>query len=211
LGALAAATLLGGHMIWLLVRSRDAAQAANRAKTQFLANMSHEIRTPLNGVAGVAEALAGSGLDPKQLALVNTIRSSAASVDALLADILALSRGVEDGKARLAAFQLGDHARRTLEAFRPMAEAKGLVLAAELPGDAETWVTGDAERLSQILSRLISNAVKFTEQGQVTVTLRALGSEQWRFEVADTGVGFDAAHTPELFNPFAQSDASATR
>ena len=211
LGSLAAATLLGGRWFFVLARSRDAAEAANRAKTRFLANMSHEIRTPLNGVSGVAEALARSGLDPRQLALVDTIRRSAAAVDARLGDILALSRDGDEGEVRIAPFQLAEIARSALARVREAAEAKGLDLVADVADEAEVWVEGDAQRLAQVLDRLLSNAVKFTERGGVRLKLIALAEARYRFEVTDTGAGFDPAQKRQLFDPFAQSDDTATR
>ena len=211
LGAVLAAMLLGGRSVWLLVRSRDAAEAANHAKTQFLANMSHEIRTPLNGVSGVAEALAHSGLDPKQLALVDTIRRSAVSVDALLGDLLALSRDDEAEPPEQRAFDLGALARAAAADYRDAAEAKRLDLIVAAPEGAAVWVEGDAQRLGQILHRLLSNAVKFTDRGSVRLAVDALGEGRFRFTVADTGVGFDPAYMAELFEPFIQSDDGATR
>ncbi|HEX4183101.1 MAG TPA: response regulator [Caulobacteraceae bacterium] len=219
LAAVAAAGLLGGRSLWLLVRSRDTAeramaqvQAANRAKTQFLANMSHEIRTPLNGVAGVAEALGRSGLSPKQLELVETIRQSARTVDNLLADILTLARdatGADDAEA--ASFHLAELVRGVLAEYRPAAEAKGIELSSDLPDGAEVEVEGDAPRLRRILSSLLSNAVKFTDQGAVRLIVSARGLDRYQFEVKDTGHGFDPARRQRMFEAFSQFDETSTR
>jgi signal transduction histidine kinase/CheY-like chemotaxis protein len=219
LAAIAAGGALGAHALRLLVRSRSRAeaalaraQAASQAKTTFLANMSHEIRTPLNGVAGMAEALARTGLDAGQQALVETIRRSAEAVDAILADVLTVSRGHSDADvAEVRAFDLADLVHGLLASHRPAADAKGLTLGGDVPGAANIAVEGDAPRLRRILASFLSNAVKFTDQGSVRLTVTALPDDGYRFEVRDTGIGFDAAAKARLFDAFRQFDTSFTR
>jgi signal transduction histidine kinase/ActR/RegA family two-component response regulator len=221
-GALTVASLVGSRFLWLLVISRDAAeralaraQAADHAKTNFLANVSHEIRTPLNGVAGLAEALSRSGLDAGQGELVETIRRAAAEVDGILADVLTVSRGAADDadpeECETAPFNLTAFVHALLADHRPTAEAKGLALSERLPDAADIWVTGDAPRLRRILASFLSNAVKFTDLGAVRLTLSALADDRYRFEVKDTGIGFDATRKAQLFDGFSQSDSSSTR
>ncbi len=190
----------------------EQAEAANRAKSEFLANMSHEIRTPLNGVAGVADVLAGTRLTKKQQELVGVIRASAETVDSLLGEILDLSR-IEAGQTEAvnSVFHLGDAVRAVVGLHRPKAPANGIALTVDLPKSVEAEVVGDPQRLKQILSSLLSNAIKFTDHGEVAVTAAAMDGGVFRIEVRDTGVGFDAAVKQHIFEPFAQADGSATR
>jgi PAS domain S-box-containing protein len=195
-----------------LTEALDQAHAADRAKTQFLANMSHELRTPLNGVSGVAAVLAGTSLDATQQGLVDTIRASAAALDGLVGDLLALSRAAAGGMGiEIAPFHLGDTVREAAAEYTAKAAAKGLRLQTTVAADGEVRVQGDAARLRQILASLLSNAVKFTDQGDVSVSVEATTPHHYRIEVRDTGVGFDVARKQELFREFAQSDDSATR
>ncbi len=188
------------------------AEAGSRAKSEFLANMSHEIRTPLNGVAGVADILAGTTLDERQAGLVEVIRNSARQVDSLLGDILDLS-SLEAGRTKVERlpFTLAATIRDAAFPHAAIAESKGIELVVDLPQTMETTVEGDAIRLSQILNSLISNAVKFTERGQVTVDGRELDGDRFLIRVRDTGPGFDPAAKELLFERFTQSDSSATR
>jgi signal transduction histidine kinase/ActR/RegA family two-component response regulator len=195
-----------------LAQALERAEAANRATSEFLTNMSHEIRTPLNGVSGLADVLAKTRLTAAQRELIGIIRSSAHTVDSLVGAILDLS-SMEAGQAqiRVEPFHLGDLVREAAARHRPGAEAKGLVLVEETAAEAGVLVLGDAARLGQVLSSLLSNAVKFTETGVVRVSARALEGEMFRLEVRDTGVGFDPADKARLFDRFAQGDGSATR
>lgn len=188
------------------------AEAADRAKSLFLANMSHEVRTPLNGVAGVADVLAHSRLTGPQRELVELIRTSARMVDILLADILELSR-IDGGRAQAVSddFPLGRTVQERVELYKPSADAKGLRLEVSIDPGAEVWVRGDAARLKQILSILLSNAIKFTEAGEIGVAVAPAGEGRFRIEVRDTGQGFDPADKASLFERFTQGDGSATR
>jgi len=194
-----------------MAQARDAAEAANRAKTQFLANMSHEIRTPLNGVLGIADVLTRTRLSAKQRELVGVIRQSGALLNGLLTDLLDLAR-VEAGAAELRpeAVRLDELVVSAKELFAGAAAEKGLALAAVVEVGAEAAVRCDPQRLRQVLGNLLDNAIKFTEAGEVAIAAVRRG-DRVDFEVRDTGPGFDAAERAELFQRFGQADASATR
>ena len=190
----------------------DHAEAASRAKSEFLANLSHEIRTPLNGVAGLTDVLAGSRLTAKQRELVGLIRGSAETVDDMLREILDLS-GIEAGLVSVAdePFQLDAALRDVAELYRTQAEERGLGLRLDGVDDLKLVVRGDAGRLKQLLGALLSNAVKFTDAGEVVLSAKALGEDGYRLAVTDTGVGFDMALKDRLFESFTQVDGSSTR
>ncbi|WP_374600025.1 response regulator [Brevundimonas sp.] len=199
-----------------LAEARDAAQAANTAKSQFLANMSHEIRTPLNGVIGVAQALARTDLSDQQKEMLQLIQSSGQTLQVLLSDILDLAR-VESGRLELTPepFDLGRAVREAAQLFEAMAREKGLRLIVEIAPDVDGWVVGDVVRIKQILTNLVSNAVKFTARGMVTLTALPVsdgeGRPMIRFTVEDTGIGFDAETRSRLFSRFEQADGAITR
>ncbi|WP_337187725.1 MHYT domain-containing protein [Phenylobacterium sp.] len=195
----------------VLAQARDAAEAANRAKSQFLANMSHEIRTPLNGVLGVADVLAGTALSGRQRELVGVIQDSGSLLNALLTDLLDLAR-VEAGAAvlRPEAVSLAGLAASVRGLYAARAEQKGLALDLEIAPEAGGRVACDALRLRQVLGNLVNNAVKFTDKGRVVLTLSRAG-DAVRFEVRDTGPGFDSAMKAALFGRFQQADDSSTR
>ena len=197
-----------------LVQSRvavEAAEAASRLKSQFLANMSHEIRTPLNGVLGMVQVMEQERLDPLQAERLGTIRDSGRALLQILNDVLDLSK-IEAGELELgvAEFDAADLVERTRAAFSGAAEAKGLKLTASLAdGVAGIWM-GDAARLRQILSNLISNAIKFTDAGEVSLSIARRG-DGLGFAVRDTGIGISAEALPRLFAKFSQVDDSNTR
>lgn len=194
-----------------MAAARDAAEAANRAKSEFLANMSHEIRTPLNGVLGIADALMQTPLSAKQRELMDVIRQSGGLLNGLLNDLLDLAR-VEAGvtELRLEPTPLGDLVRGVAALFAGAAADKGLVLHVAVDAAADDVVDCDPQRLRQVLGNLISNAVKFTDAGEVVLTAVRTG-DRVRFEVSDTGHGFDAAQKERIFQRFGQADGSATR
>jgi signal transduction histidine kinase/NO-binding membrane sensor protein with MHYT domain/ActR/RegA family two-component response regulator len=193
-----------------MAAARDAAEAANRAKSEFLANMSHEIRTPLNGVLGIADVLTGTRLSAKQRELVGVIQQSGGLLNGLLTDLLDLAR-VEAGVAELRAepASLDGLLGSVVDLFAGAASEKGLSLDAVLDVGGEPVVC-DSQRLRQVLGNLLSNAIKFTDAGQVRLTAIRTG-ERVRFEVSDTGAGFDADQRKMLFQRFRQADNSATR
>ena len=199
-----------------LVEARDAAQAANAAKSQFLANMSHEIRTPLNGVIGLAQALARTGLSPQQAEMLDLIQSSGRTLQVLLSDILDLAR-VESGRLELSeeSFDLGRAVREAAQLYEASAREKGLQFFVDIAPEVDGWITGDLVRLKQILTNLVSNAVKFTGEGFVSLTAAPGpardGVETLRFSVEDTGIGFDAQTRERLFSRFEQADGAITR
>ena len=194
-----------------LAAARDSAEAANRAKSEFLANMSHEIRTPLNGVLGVADLLGGTRLTKRQRELVGVIRQSGGLLNGLLADLLDLAR-VEAGVAELRPEKtsIGELAASVCNLFAGLAEAKSLKLSAQIGPGAEAAVKCDPLRLRQVLGNLLSNAIKFTEAGEVVLRV-ARDGEVLRFEVSDTGPGFDEDLKASLFQRFRQGDATSTR
>ena len=198
-----------------LVEARDAAEAANVAKSQFLANMSHEIRTPLNGVLAMAQILARSPLEDAQREQVDVIHRSGETLLGLLNDILDVSK-IEAGKLELevAPFEPEALATAAAAAFAAVAERKGLRLSVEVAPGAAGARLGDAARLRQILNNFLSNALKFTEAGEVRLSLSSQGPDGTgglRLDVSDTGMGIPAEQLPKLFQKFTQLDASTTR
>jgi signal transduction histidine kinase/CheY-like chemotaxis protein len=188
------------------------AETANRSKSEFLANMSHEIRTPLNGVVGVAEMLVQAKLPKRERDMAEIIRNSGQSLERLLSDVLDLAR-VEAGQLTIehAPFHAGDLVRAVAGLARLRADEKSLALRAEIAPELEAWFLGDATRVRQILTNLVSNAVKFTDSGSVTITAEKTPGGELRFAVTDTGVGFDDAQKERLFGRFQQADGSITR
>ena len=195
----------------VLQKALDAAEAANRAKSAFLATVSHEIRTPLNGVLGMAQAMRADALSPVQGERLEVISQSGEALLIILNDILDLSK-IESGKLELELtdFDLEAVARGAHAAFAPIAARKdvGFELIVD-PGVCGAW-RGDAVRVRQVFYNLISNAVKFTDAGQVTASLAVTG-EGVRLEVVDTGVGIPADRIEALFDKFVQADSSITR
>ncbi|MDR3507247.1 MAG: ATP-binding protein [Caulobacteraceae bacterium] len=199
-----------------LVEARDAAQAANVLKSQFLANMSHEIRTPLNGVLTMAQIMALGELPPAQRARIEVIRRSGEDLLAVLNDILDLSK-IEAGKMEIeeARFEVEQLEAKVHDAFDLVAAAKKhLNFGVEVRPDARGARSGDLARLNQVLGCLISNALKFTAEGQVRVTIEGygqMGEDGLRIQVTDTGIGIPADKLPLLFQKFSQADGSNTR
>ncbi len=199
-----------------LTVAKQAAESAVMAKGEFLATMSHEIRTPLNGIVPMLDLLMNSRLPPDQLELVRTAFSSSHQLLRIVDDILDYSK-LEADKLDLetTTFNLRELLESVITLMERPAEAKGLHLTLNLEQGVRLPVRGDPIRLRQILSNLISNAVKFTERGGVTLTVKRLretaAQHQLRFEIRDTGIGIDKDAQERLFQAFAQADASTTR
>jgi signal transduction histidine kinase len=199
-----------------LVEARDAAQAANVLKSQFLANMSHEIRTPLNGVLAMAQIIEMGELPPLQRERVEVIRRSGEELLAVLNDVLDISK-IEAGKMELEVGEidaevLGANVRG---AFAPLAEAKkNLRFTVDVRPEAVGLRRGDPVRIGQILNNLVSNAIKFTAEGAVSVVVEGIGAEGrdgLKLSVTDSGVGIAPDKLPLLFQKFSQADGSNTR
>ncbi len=188
------------------------ASAANTAKSEFLANMSHEIRTPLNGIVAMAHMLKRADLSAENKEAANLIATSGDTLEALLSDILDTAK-IEAGRLTLeeTPFHSGDLVRSVAALLRLKADEKGVRLQVEVDQSQDRILMGDPTRLRQIVTNLVSNAVKFTESGQVTIRLTAGVETRQRIWVTDTGVGFDPASKHALFERFQQADGSITR
>lgn len=199
-----------------LIEAREAAEAATQSKSHFFAAISHEIRTPLNGVLGMAQALRQSRLTHEQNEMVSTILESGHSLMAILNDVLDLSK-VEAGKLRIAPSpgDLVHTVNRIKQLFEPRAREKGLQFKLEHLDDLPGKISFDRVRIGQCLSNLISNAIKFTDDGEVTVRVTSRHIENNQHEVsvsvADTGIGMTNETLKDLFQPFTQADATISQ
>ncbi|HEX6591698.1 MAG TPA: CHASE domain-containing protein [Moraxellaceae bacterium] len=199
-----------------LIQSRDAAEAATREKSEFLATMSHEIRTPMNGVLGMAQLLSNTPLNGEQQEYLNTIQQSGQALLTIINDILDFSK-IEAGKLSFeeAPFDLQVALDETCELLLPQIREKDLQLQVRVDASTPLQVIGDAGRFRQILLNYLSNALKFTQHGGITVSLRAReagrGAALYELSVADTGIGISPEKQELLFQKFAQADATTTR
>ncbi|MBW8304824.1 MAG: response regulator, partial [Brevundimonas sp.] len=205
-------------VVWLsrqadqLRGARRRAEDANRAKSEFLANMSHEIRTPLNGVVSMADSLTRRPLGEPEREMVELIRSSGVTLERLLSDILDSAR-IESGQVAIepAPFDLEQSVSDIGALWRVKAEDKGVALEVDFDPALSGQFEGDAVRLRQILTNLVNNALKFTSEGSVRLSVAATAGDRIAFRVSDTGVGFDREQRSRIFRRFQQADGSITR
>lgn len=199
-----------------LKKARDDAEAATIAKGQFLANMSHELRTPLNGVIGCAELLKETKLNEEQMQFISIIHKSSAHLLAVINDILDYSK-IESGQIRLEKipFEYSSLIEDVVSIIYPQAFDKKVPVIVDFDSSVEHFLSGDPFRLKQILLNLLQNAIKFTVNGQIRLSVKVTGEndilQHISTEITDTGIGIEEQKISQLFNQFAQADSSTTR
>ena len=198
------------------LKAREVAETATRAKGEFLANMSHEIRTPMNGILGMTELALETTQDPRQKEYLGLVKSSAEALLTIINDILDFSK-IEAGKLDLdtVPFRLRDLIADTLAVLAPRAHAKPLKLIRRIAPEVPDALIGDPGRIRQVILNLVGNAIKFTESGEVVVSVElqpdGKGPGSLRFSIADTGIGIPVEKRMTIFEPFEQADGSTTR
>lgn len=195
-----------------LQHAKEKAEDSNRLKSQFLANMSHEIRTPMNGVIGMTNLILDTPLTKTQKSYAQMVKESAESLLRIINDILDFSK-IDAGKLEISRepVVLANKITMIYELLTPPADAKGLAFRLHLADNLPTQIITDPQRLQQILVNLLGNAIKFSEQGTVSLSVTRPVADQLLFEVSDTGMGISAKGVSKLFNAFSQVDGSSTR